>query len=270
MNTSSVRNCVIVCFLFSSSVIGQNTSQSSPDLPEQAVELGSDLSSSPDVSAPDTNSDQPAAEPNPGSQTVGNGNGNANGNGSSTGGTGVTRSKPSPASATTTYVFPSAGEINRYWISNTFGPKAFVGGAFTASWNMWVTDSPREWTKDSDGWGQRFGSSLTDNAINTSTLVLLSRAMHQDPMYSRCDCSGAWPRTGHAIRMVFMARNRSGDLRFAPAKVIAPFTGPMVTRNTFYPDRYGFSNAFSAGGYYLAGSVGWNLVREFIFKKPIW
>src|SRR5262249_16116953 len=29
-------------------------------------------------------------------------------------------------------------------------------------------------------------------------------------MYYRCDCSGAWARTGHAIKMSFMSRNRSG------------------------------------------------------------
>jgi len=264
----SVRNCVIVCCLFSSSVIAQNTSQSDPALAQQAAELGSDVSSSPGVSPSDTNSEAPALAPSSGGQAVGNGNGNTNGNGSSSGGT--TRSKAGPASPTTTYVFPSSGEMNRYWFFNTFGPKALVGGAFTASWNTWVTDSPDEWHQDASGWSKRFGTSLVDNAINTSSLVLLSRAMNQDPRYYRCDCSGLWPRSRHAIEMVYMARNRSGNLTFSPARVIAPFTGPMVTRNAIYPDRFGFSDAFRGGGYYLAGSVGWNLVREFIWKKPIW
>jgi len=42
--------------------------------------------------------------------------------------------------------------------------------------------------------------------------------------------------------------------------------GPMVTRNTIYPDTFGFGNAASAGAYYLAGSVGWNFIREFLWK----
>jgi hypothetical protein len=58
-----------------------------------------------------------------------------------------------------------------------------------------------------------------------------------------------------------MSYNHSGGLSFSPAKIIAPFTGPMVTRNTIYPDRYGFDNAASGGGYYVAGSVAWNMVR---------
>jgi hypothetical protein len=156
--------------------------------------------------------------------------------------------------------------MNRYWFKNTIGPKALIGGAFTASWNQWIADSPREWTKDAKGWGQRFGSGLLDNGINTTSLVWLSRATGQDPRYRRCDCTGFGPRLGHAIRLTFSGYNRSGNLTFSPAKIVAPFTGPMVTRNTYYPDRFGWGNVGSAGGYYLAGSVGWNIVREFIWN----
>jgi len=68
--------------------------------------------------------------------------------------------------------------------------------------------------------------------------------------------------------MTFSAYNRTGSLVFSPAKIVAPFTGPMVTRNTIYPDRFGLSNAASSGAYYLGGSVGWNVLREFVWK--IW
>jgi hypothetical protein len=90
--------------------------------------------------------------------------------------------------------------------------------------------------------------------------------MKQDPMYYRCGCSGVGPRIGHAIKMTFMSRNRSGALVFAPPKIVSPFVGPLVTRNTIYPSRFDSSNAATAGAYYLAGSIGWNLVREFIFN----
>ena len=154
--------------------------------------------------------------------------------------------------------------MNRYWLLSSVGPKAWAGGVFTASWNTWVNTSPTEWHRDGTGWSKRLGSALLDNGINTSTNVLLSRAMHQDPMYSRCGCSGAWARTRYAIKMSFMSRNRSGNLTFSPAKLVSPFTGPMVTRNTIYPDRYGWGDVASGGPYYLVGSVAWNLFREFV------
>ena len=112
-------------------------------------------------------------------------------------------------------------------------------------------DSPSEWTKDATGWGQRYGSSLLDNGINTTSLVWLSRAMGQDPRYRRCDCTGSWARARHAIKLEFMAYNRSGNLTFAPAKLIAPYTGPLVTRNTIYPNNFGTGDAFSGGVFIL-------------------
>jgi hypothetical protein len=156
--------------------------------------------------------------------------------------------------------------MNHYWLKSTLGPKALLGAAFTASWNQWVIDSPSEWTKDTTGWGQRYGASLLDNGINTTSLVWMSRAMHQDPRYRRCDCTGFWPRTRHAIVLSVTAYNRSGDLTFSPPKIIAPYTGPLVTRNTIYPDSFGTSNALSGGVYYLVGGVAWNMVKEFVWK----
>jgi hypothetical protein len=151
------------------------------------------------------------------------------------------RAKPSAAApAVTPYVFPTHEEMNRYWLKTSLGPKAFLGGAFTASWNQWVINSPSEWSNGAKGWGQRYGSALLDNGINTTSTVWISRATHQDPGYRRCDCMGFKPRSWHAVKMAFTSFNRSGDIVFSPAKVISPFTGPMVTRNTIYPDSFGF------------------------------
>src|SRR5262245_33441984 len=94
-----------------------------------------------------------------------------------------------------TYVFPTKQEMNRYWLRNTLGPRALIGATFTASWNTWVTDSPKEWTKDATGWGQRYGSALVDNGINQTSLIFISRKMNQDPRYRRCDCTGFKPRS---------------------------------------------------------------------------
>jgi hypothetical protein len=157
--------------------------------------------------------------------------------------------------------------MNRYWLRTTLGPKAFVGAAFSGVWNTWVTNSPDEWGQGGSGWSKRFGSSLLDNGINSSSLVLGSRLVHQDPLYYRCECQGLKPRVWHAVRMTFMSHKMDGSLTVAPVKIISPFTGPMVTRNTIYPSSFGWGNAFSGGAYYLAGGVAWNLAREFISRR---
>jgi hypothetical protein len=177
------------------------------------------------------------------------------------------RSKPgAPAATTKPYVFPTKGEMNRYWLKNTLGPKAWVGGAFTASWNQWVTNSPSQWDSGGKGWSQRFGSALLDNGINTTSLVWISRATHQDPRYRRCDCTGLKPRTWHAVKMAFMGFNRNGDYVFSPGKLISPFTGPLLTRNFVYPANHDTKDALHGGPYYFIGSIGWNMVREFFVK----
>jgi hypothetical protein len=257
---------LMACLPLSLSLLFAQSSNARQALvPNESVELQSPSLPASDISGADvtaTNPDAPAPDAS-NSQT------NKTGNGGSTPGCTQPCGTSSGPAAAGTYVFPTSGEMNRYWMKNTLGPKAWVGAAFTASWKQWVSDSPSEWSKDFTGWSQRFGVSLLDNGINTTTLVWVSRAMNQDPRYRRCDCTGFWPRTRHAIVLSVMAYNRNGDLVFSPAKVGSPFTGPMVTRPTLYPDRFGISNAFTGGGgaYYLAGSVGWNWVREFILKK---
>jgi hypothetical protein len=157
--------------------------------------------------------------------------------------------------------------MNRYWFHYTIGGiKPYAGAVFTASWNQWITDNPRQWNKEFKGWSQRYGSALLDNGINTTSLVWLSRATGQDPRYHRCECTGVGARSFHAVELVFTSYNRSGDLRFAPAKIVAPFTGPMVTRNTIYPDSFGWSDVGGGGAYYFVGGIAWNLVKEFIWK----
>jgi hypothetical protein len=268
-----VCNCLIACNLFSYSVSSaQNPSRLAPPLAEQSVELqpltlaDSTGWSGSETTAAVAEETPPPADPQ--SNGNGNGNGNANGSGNtSTAAPAATTGNTSAAApATTTYVFPTSAQMNAYWIRNMLGPTPFLGATLSASWNTWVNLTPDEWGHRA-GWGKRFGTSFLDIGMNQTALVLLSRAMGQDPMYYRCDCSGVGARTGHAIKMSFMSRNRSGDNTFAPAKIVSHFVGPIVTRNTLYPSSFDSSDGARSGAYYLLGSIGWNIVREFIWRK---
>jgi hypothetical protein len=246
-----VCNCLFAWYLFSYSISSaQDVSQLAPVLAARTVELQPVAltdSSTPSGSETNTEAGEP---PFPSPQSPGTGNVNQNATG---------RGLPS-----TTYVFPTDREIGAYWLRNVLGPKAFIGATFTASFNTWVNLTPDEWGHRR-GWGKRFGVAFLDNSMNETARELLSIAMNQDPLYYRCDCSGAWARTKHAIKLSFMARNSSGAYVFAPPKVFSPFVGPLVTRNTIYPSRFDSSDAARAGAYGLAASVGWNMVREFIY-----
>ena len=201
----------------------------------------------------------PAPDPDPPTDPKGSGKGST---------TRVGKAHTTPIS--NGYVFPSSSELNRYWIKGIVGPRPMIGSVFHASWDTWVVHSPEEWGRDFGGWSQRFGASLLDNTINQSSLVLISKATHQDPRYFRCACAGFKARTGHALKSTVYGRNRNGDAVFSWAGLISPFTGPMVTRNTIYPDRFNSWDGLHGGAWYLAGTAGWNLVREFFLKGPTW
>jgi len=228
MRTRVVLACLVGCCLFCSAL-------SFAETPSEVPGIVPDTDAAADLSASDTQRSKPTAT--------------------------------ATAPVATTYTFPTSGEMNRYWLRSTLGPKAWFGGAFTASWNQWIVDSPSEWSKDATGWGQRFGSALLDNGINTTSLVWISRATEQDPRYRRCDCTGVKPRFGHALKLTFFSYNRNGGLSFSPAKVISPVTGPLVTRNTVYPDRFsGVGDAFGGYAYYFVGGFAWNVFREFFWN----
>jgi hypothetical protein len=175
-----------------------------------------------------------------------------------------------PAGPASTYVFPTKRQIIRYGYRGVAGVRTLAGSAVTASWNTWVSDTPKEWDSDFGGWSKRFGAKVLDNGINQSTLVGLSLATHQDPIYYRCSCTGFWPRTGHAVQGTYRARNRQGDSLFSIARVTSPFVGPIITRNTIYPSRYDTLDGIKGGAFYMLGTAGWNMVREFFLKGPKW
>ena len=169
------------------------------------------------------------------------------------------------------YEFPSAGRQFRFWAMNTFGPVPIVANAALAGIDT-GREEPPEWDSDGRGKGfaKRWGSGMGVNAINQTTLMLISAATRQDPIYYRCACSGFGPRVGHAFKMSFAGRSRSGNMVFSPAKLMAPFAGAMVSRSVWYPDRYDYRDGARAGALSLGLSIAWNVAREFILPAPKW
>jgi len=261
-----VINCLIACYIFSYCVLSAQNVSPLPPSAQKSVEpwpvTSTDLTSpaGSESAAAVTEERPPEADP----QSQGDGSANGNGTVNQNGNVNANRNKPTPA-ATTTYTFPTNAQIGEYWLRNMLGARTFIGATFSASFDTWVHTTPSKWGHR-QGWGKRFGVSLLDNSMNETAQDLLSIAMKQDPMYYRCGCSGTWQRAKHAIKQSFMSRNRSGDYVFSAAKIVSPFVGPMVTRNTIYPYGYKSSDGARGGAYALAGDIGWNLVREFIFN----
>lgn len=160
--------------------------------------------------------------------------------------------------------WPSPRDRVTGWAWNAAGPPALAGSAATAAWGQWVTGEPREWAIDGGGYARRFGAASATTAITETSLAALAAALHEDVRYVRCPRPGIGPRVAYALRMTLMSRRADGSVAFSVAKTVSPFAGPLVTRTTLYPERYGAVDGALSGAFAVAMNAGWNLAYEFV------
>ncbi len=164
------------------------------------------------------------------------------------------------------YKFPTAEKRFKRYLYDMAGPRTFLSSGISAGIQT-INNTPPEWKKDGGGYLRRFSSKLGENAIESTTRYAFSEALGQDPKYVKCECKGVSKRTVYALKSGFTARNRDGKTVFSPPKVVAPFVGSVTAVKFWYPERHTWKDGFRRGGYGLAFDVGFNLVREFVFKK---
>jgi hypothetical protein len=100
-------------------------------------------------------------------------------------------------------------EKARMALKDTFGVGALVNRAVLAGINQWM-NHPSEWGGGMDAYGKRYASRWARMAVRNSIELGADLAFKTDPRYDRCDCSGFRPRTGHALKRVFVARRDDG------------------------------------------------------------
>lgn len=166
------------------------------------------------------------------------------------------------------YTPPSNKVMAENYALDTFGPYPFVAASVAAGVNQW-TNSPPEWKQGAEGYGRRFGSNFGIMAVDTTTRFALSAAFREDSMYYRCECSGVWPRLGHAVISTMTARRgMDGHRVFSVAGLVSPYAGTTAAVYGWYPDRFGAKDAFRMGNYNLLINVGENVSLEFLYSGP--
>jgi hypothetical protein len=173
-----------------------------------------------------------------------------------------------PALPAPAYTRPSEkAKLHKYFGAMGDG-YALAGAAIAAALDQ-AGPIPREWKQDAKGYGQRFASSLAIAGVSTTTRYALSEAFHEDVSYYRCDCTGAFPRLGHALISSFTARHGDdGHRLFSFSVIVAPYAGSMTAVYGWYPSRHGPKDAFRMGNYSLLSYVGSNIAREFFHRRP--
>lgn len=103
--------------------------------------------------------------------------------------------------------------------------------------------------------------------ITETTKYSLGAVMRQDVAFHRCDCTGFFPRTAHALTSTLTAKTKAGHVGFSFPALVSPYAGSLAAMTPWYPARYGPGDALRIGSISFAFRAMGNLVGEFIARR---
>ena len=179
---------------------------------------------------------------------------------------------PSPAPANTSsdasapYTRPTAkARFNRY-VNSMIGPFALarqVAGAGIST----ARNSPEEWGGQWEGFGKRLASNFGKNVIKQTTIYGLDEALKLDSGYYRARGESTGAKIKNALISPVTARTPSGRRTIGIPRLVGTYTGNIIARETWYPDRYDWKDGVRSGTISLGIGAAFNLFKEFVWKK---
>ena len=90
--------------------------------------------------------------------------------------------------------------------------------------------------------------------------------MGLDTGFKRSKREGFFPRLKDALLQNVTSRTRKGNRVISVPRLAGVYTGSIVARETWYPERYNYKDGLRAGTKNLLTGFGINLVREFVIN----
>jgi hypothetical protein len=149
--------------------------------------------------------------------------------------------KTDQQATTQTYVFPSEKERLKRYITNTIGPFRLLRTGAAAGIAQWH-DAPEEWGQGMKGYGKRYASGLGQNAIQQTVTYGLDEAMGLDTGFEKSKREGFGPRLKDALLQNLTSRKRNGDRVVSVPRFAGIYTGAIVARETWFPERYSYKD----------------------------
>ena len=107
---------------------------------------------------------------------------------------------------------------------------------------------------------------MGQNAIHQTVTYGLDEAMGLDTSFQKSKREGFFPRFKDALIQNVTSRNKSGNRVVSVPRFAGVYTGAIVARETWYPDRYSYKDGLRSGTTTLLTGFGINLVREFVIN----
>jgi len=160
------------------------------------------------------------------------------------------------------YRMISGKERVRWAATETFGPKSFLIGTFTAGIGT-ARDHPEEYGPHWDGFAKRYGMRFTGVASSHTIEAGLGAIWGEDPRYVRDQNLPFTHRLGNVFLFAFAARNRQGKLMPAYARYIA-IPGNNFLSNTWrVSSEADTSSALTRSAYGVLAEISSNAWSEF-------
>jgi hypothetical protein len=156
----------------------------------------------------------------------------------------------------------------RKYVWSTLGLPGALHATLSGALEQW-RGAPPEWGSGAGGYTKRWASEFAEAAIGNTTKYAVARALHHDPSFTRCRCSGFGPRLRHALVSPFVARTRNGRQVFSPATVAGLAAENIIPASTWYPEPLGARGGLAHAGSGILGKLGVDIFREFVtLRKP--
>ena len=164
------------------------------------------------------------------------------------------------------YTRPDAGTRQKRYINSMVGPFALGRTVATAGISTW-RNSPEEWGTKWEGFGRRVASNFGRNVIKQSTKYGLDEAFKLDSHYYRSKNKSVGARVKNALISPVTARDRNGKRVIGAPNLVGTYASSIIAYETWYPSGYDWKDGVRSATISLGFSAGFNLIKEFIWKK---
>jgi len=164
------------------------------------------------------------------------------------------------------YVRPDAKAREKRYIKSIFGPYSLAEDVALAGFNTW-RNSPKEWGPTWEGFGRRVGSNLGKSIIRHSVQSGLDEVFKVDSYYYRSKDKSFGAKVTNALISPVTARTENGKRTIGIPRIAGIYASSIIAAEAWYPSHYTWKDGLKNGTYSLGFDAGFNLIKEFIWKK---
>jgi len=147
-------------------------------------------------------------------------------------------------------------------LDSTFGPTALLTTSVESGFKTWM-GVPKEYGTHWDGYGKRVASGFSTSLLSNTMEASIGSLWGEDPRYHRRGTGSAGSRFGYAIKMAFLAENRSGEVRPAYARFTAIPTSRLISDSWRQPSELTVGGNTMRISLAFAKKIGGNAFSEF-------